>query len=177
MLLALLSGQRQQTKHSLSVSSLKLYDSKCVFNVDVLSKQSHKGKQLAPLEFLAFPQNDRLCVVSVQKECLHRMKGVRGKEDKLSLSYQKPHRYISKDTLASGWEMYWVQQVFTYNSLVHTALVQPARQQLYPVVYQWIFYCQLLGATLNQQSFTLFYKKDPTVKMGQAILDSYLCKH
>ena len=67
--------------------------------------------------------------------------------------------------------------MFTYNSLVHTALVQPARQQLYPVVYQWIFYCQLLGATLNQQSFTLFYKKDPTVKMGQALLDSYLCKH
>ena len=35
MLLALLSGQRCQTLHSLSVSSMKMSDSKCVFTVDV----------------------------------------------------------------------------------------------------------------------------------------------
>ena len=40
MLLALLSGQRCQTLHCLSVSSMKVSDSKCVFTVDVLLKQS-----------------------------------------------------------------------------------------------------------------------------------------
>ena len=100
MLLALLSGQRCQTLHSLSVPSQKSYDSWCLFTVNVLFKQSRKRKHLAPLEFLAFPQNGRLCVVSVLKEYLSKMKGIGGKEDKLFLSHQKPHRYISKDTLA-----------------------------------------------------------------------------
>ena len=86
--------------HSLSVSSLKMSDSKCVFTVDVLLKQPQKRKHLAPLEFLAFPQNDKLCVVAVLKEYLHRMKEIRGNEHKLLLSYQKPYKSISKDTLA-----------------------------------------------------------------------------
>ena len=60
MLLALLSGQRCQTLHCLSLSSMKMSDSKCVFTVDVLLKRSCKGKHLAPLEFLAFPQNEKL---------------------------------------------------------------------------------------------------------------------
>ena len=38
MLLALLSGQRCQTLHCLSLSSMKMNDSKCVFTVDVLLK-------------------------------------------------------------------------------------------------------------------------------------------
>ena len=71
-LLALLFGQQCQTLHCLSVSSMKMSDSKCVFTVDALLKQSHKGKHLAPLEFLAFPQNE---FFSVLKEYLHRMKG------------------------------------------------------------------------------------------------------
>ena len=38
MLLALPSGQRCQTLHCLSLSSMKMNDSKCVFTVDVLLK-------------------------------------------------------------------------------------------------------------------------------------------
>ena len=73
MLLALLSGQQC---HCLSVSSVKMSDSKCMFTVDVLLKWSHKGKHLAPLEFLAFPQNQKLCIVSVLKEYLCRTKEI-----------------------------------------------------------------------------------------------------
>ena len=100
MLLTLLSGRRCQTLHCLSVSSLKMSDSKCVFAVDVLLKQSPKGKHLAPLEFLAFPQNEKLCIVSVLKEYLCRTKEIRGKENQLLLSYQVPHKPVSKNTLA-----------------------------------------------------------------------------
>ena len=48
---------------------MKMSDSKCVFTVDVLLKQSRKGKHLAPLEFLAFPQNEKLHVhcVSIKR--------------------------------------------------------------------------------------------------------------
>ena len=76
MFLALLSGQRCQTLHCLSVSSMKKSDSKCVFTMDVLLKQSRKGKHLAPLEFLAFPHNEKVCIVSVLKEYLHRTKKI-----------------------------------------------------------------------------------------------------
>ena len=48
-----------------------------------MSYQSRKGKHLAPLEFLAFPQNDKLCVVAVLKEYLRRTKEIRGNEHKL----------------------------------------------------------------------------------------------
>ena len=105
MLLALLSGQQCHTLHCSSVSSVKMSDSKCVFTVDVLLKQSRKGKHLAPLEFLAFPQNEKLCILSVLKEYLHRMKEVRGEENKPLLSYQAPHKPVSKNTLAR-----WLRQ-------------------------------------------------------------------
>ena len=55
---------------------MKISDSKCVFTVDVLLKQSRKGKHLAPLEFLAFPHNEKVCIVSVLKEYLHRTKKI-----------------------------------------------------------------------------------------------------
>ena len=106
MLLALLSGQRCQTLHCLSVSSMKMSDSKCVFTVYVLLKQSRKGKHLAPLEFLAFPQNEKLCIVSVLNEYLRMTKEIRGEENKLLLSYQVPHKPVSKNTLAR-----WLRQV------------------------------------------------------------------
>ena len=60
---------------------MKVSDSKCVFTVDVLLKQSRKGKHLAPLEFLAFPQNEKLCIVSVLKEYLRRTEEIRGEEN------------------------------------------------------------------------------------------------
>ena len=41
---------------------------------------------MAPLEFLAFPQNEKLCIVSVLKEYLRRTTEIRGEENKLLLS-------------------------------------------------------------------------------------------
>ena len=77
---------------------MKMSDSKCVFTVDGLLKQSRKGKHLTPLESLAFPQNEKLCIVSVLKEYLHRMEEIRGEENKLLLSYQAQHKPVSKNT-------------------------------------------------------------------------------
>ena len=108
MLLTLLSGQRLQTLHSLSLSSLKVSDSRWVFSVDVPLKQTRRGMHLAPLEFLAFPQNNKLIVVSVLKEYVRRTKDVRGSETKLLLSHQKPHKHVSKDTLAR-----WLRDVLS----------------------------------------------------------------
>ena len=79
---------------------MKMSYSKYVFTVDVLLKQSRKGKHLASLEFLAFTQIEKLCIVSVSKECLRRRKEIRGNEHKLLPNYQAPLNPVSKDTLA-----------------------------------------------------------------------------
>ena len=175
MLLALLSGQRLQTLHSLSLSSLKVSDSRWVFSVDVPLKQTRKGKHLAPLEFLAFPQNNKLCVVSVLKEYVRRTKDVRGSETKLLLSHQKPHKHVSKDTLAR-----WLTVVLNKAGVdtqqfgahsTRAASTSAAATCGVPVDV-------LLRAAgwSSESTFSRFYKKTPATNMGQALLDSYVHK-
>ena len=79
---------------------MKLDDSRCVFYITSLLKQSMKGRNLAPIELLAYPSNTKLCIVTVLREYLHRTKDVGKGQRQLLLSHQKPHHPISKDTLA-----------------------------------------------------------------------------
>lgn len=175
MLLALLSAQRCQTLHSLSVNSMHLSNSKCVFYLNVLLKHSRKGKHLAPLEFLAFPQNKALCIVSVLKEYLRRTKEFRGCEDKLLLSYQKPYKPISKDTLAR-----WMRDVLTRANVdtqvfgahsTRAASTSAAASRGVPMDV-------ILKAAgwSSESTFSRFYHKAATVNLGQSLLDSYFCK-
>ena len=63
MLLALLSGQRCQTLHSLTTRDMKVYHNKVVFIVSELTKTSKPGKQCTTLEFLSYDKDPRLCLV------------------------------------------------------------------------------------------------------------------
>ena len=99
-LLALLSGQRRQTVHKLNLDDMNLDDSRCVFYITSLFKQSRKGRHLAPIELLAYPSNTKLCIVTVLREYLHGTKNIRKRQRQLLLSYQKPHHPVSNDTLA-----------------------------------------------------------------------------
>ena len=140
MLLAVLSGQQCQTLHCLSVSSVKMSNSKCMFTVDVLLKRSHKGKHLVPLEFLAFPQNQKLCIVSVLsllKEYLRRTKEIWGEENKLLPSYPALHKPVSKTLWPDGSDKCLTEQVLALHNLVHIVHVQPVHRQHCPVVCQW----------------------------------------
>ena len=190
--LALISGQRCQTLHCLSVSSMKMNDSKCVFTVHVLRKQSRKGKHLAPLELLAFPQNEKLCIVSVLKEYLSSTKKIRRKENQLLLSYQAPHKPVTKNALAR-----WLNGagVDTAQFSAHSARAASTSAALssgvgtsgqpVDVVLRAAGWCSESTFTrfyrkepaVNMEStFTRFYRKEPAVNMGQALLDCYLHK-
>ena len=152
---------------------MKISDAKCVFSIDVLLKHSRKGKHLAPLEFVAFPQNSRLCVVSVLKEYLSRTKELRGSENMLLISYQKPYKHISKDNLAR-----WIRDVLQRAGLdtqhfgAHEWLVQ--QQQCHAGVP--VDTLMRAAGWSSESTFTRFYKKAPAVNMGQALLDSYIKK-
>ena len=78
MLITLLSGQRCQTLHSLTLPSMTLSSDKCVFVLDVLLKQSKRGKHLGPIELLAYTSDEKLCVVAAIREYIRRTKGSSG---------------------------------------------------------------------------------------------------
>ena len=151
-------------------------DSKCMFTVDVLLKLSRKGKHLAPLEFLVFPQNEKLCIVSLLREYLCRTEEIRGEEKKLLLSYQALHKPVSRNTLAR-----WLRQVLngagvdTAQFSAHSTRAASTSAALSSGVPVDVV---LLAAGWSSEStFTRFYRKEPAVNMGQALLDSYLHKN
>ena len=100
MLLALLSGQRCQTLHCLNIKDMILGDSKCVFLLTSVLKTSAPNRHLTHIEFLAYPQDTRLCVINCLKTCLTRTRPRRGGTLPLFLSFKKPFKPVARDTIA-----------------------------------------------------------------------------
>ena len=94
-------GQRDQAIHSFGVSDIKILDNKVVIPIMSLIKQTKPTKHMAPLCFQIYNKEPKLCVVSHLTEYLKRTKSYRD-TDKLFLTYIKPYREASKDTI-SGW--------------------------------------------------------------------------
>lgn len=63
MLMALLSGQRRQTLHTLSIDYMQISSEKAVFSINSLLKTSRPGKHLACIEFQAYAPDVSLCIV------------------------------------------------------------------------------------------------------------------
>lgn len=68
-------------------------------------KQSKPGRHLAPIELLSFPSGKKLCVVEHLEEYLQRTKQLREEHSQLLISYVKPFKPVSKDTISR-----WVKQ-------------------------------------------------------------------
>lgn len=177
MLLALLSGQRCQTIHSLQINNMILTKNKCTFFVSSLLKHSRKGSHQKPLEFIAFEDNAKLCIIDVLQEYLRRTKPVRDsqKVNKLLLSFQKPFKPISKDTLAR-----WIKtvlamagidtEVFTAHS-TRAASTSAASHAGVPIS------TILEAAGWSQEcTFARFYKKHINQNFGQSLLSSYFIR-
>lgn len=107
MLLSVLSAQRLQTLHQLKVSALTIKENKCVFALDELLKQSRPGKHLTHISYQAYPEDTSLCIVQTLGVYLQRTKELR-QCDYLLISYAKPHKRISRDTIAR-----WLKSMLT----------------------------------------------------------------
>ena len=123
MLLALLSGQRCQTLHCLFACSMKMSDSKCVFTVEVLLKQSRKGKHLASLSL-----KSKNCVL-----CQYQRSAFVGgkKSEGMNTNCYRTIRHHSTPLAKTLWpddrEMCSTEEALTLNSLVSTASSRAAR--------------------------------------------------
>jgi integrase len=72
----------------------------CVIKTPHLLKQSKPGHHLADITIDKFKKNKCLCVVATLKEYINRTSELRGSENKLLISTQKPHKGVHKSTVS-----------------------------------------------------------------------------
>ena len=73
-LLTLSSGQRCQTVKFFSIHNMKFSHLKCTFVITEKVKQSRVGTHLKPVEFLAYPEDEKLCVIKHLQEYIKQTK-------------------------------------------------------------------------------------------------------
>ena len=106
MLLCLTTGQRWQTIHKISVNCIQELPDRYRITIDEKLKQTKPGKHLKPLDLRIFHEDQGICVFRHLKEYLQRTKQYRTQYSQLLLSYVKPFKPVSKDTVSR-----WVKQV------------------------------------------------------------------
>ena len=106
-----LPGQRNQTIHMLDLNDMIVSDNGFTFVIVNNLKQSRPGYQNPQLKLVPF-EDSSLCLVTNCKEYLKRTKSLRGNQSKLFISYVKPFKEVSRDTLTR-----WVRQVMAQAGL------------------------------------------------------------
>ena len=100
ILIALLAGgQRCQTIHAINVLHIRVLNDKCIIPIYTPLKQTRPGKHMKPMEFKVYTADSKLCVVDNLKEYLTKTAPIRN-YPQLFLSYQKPHKPVSVDTIS-----------------------------------------------------------------------------
>ena len=99
MLLMLVTAQRGQTILALSLSGLELGET-VVFRLTKLLKHNRQGEPLDSIVLKPFDTCYRLCVVRTLKAYLTRTTDLRGSEKQLLISFMRPYKAVSRDTLA-----------------------------------------------------------------------------
>lgn len=98
-LLALVTAQRAQTLRFLRIENMYMDLHKCVFEVKNKLKQTNVNRHLPPIILQRYVELD-LCVVTTIENYLMRTEKLRGSEKQLLISYTKPHRAITEETIS-----------------------------------------------------------------------------
>lgn len=100
MLMALTSAQRAQALHKLNLEKMKLKEGSVCFGYDVLLKQHRPGNASSELKLRAYPVDRRLCVIRYLQQYICRTRHIRGEAKQLFVSFQKPHKPVTKQTIS-----------------------------------------------------------------------------
>ena len=106
MFLCLTTAQRGQTICSFDVNYVQEFDDKYRITVMQKLKSSKPGVHLEPIELQAFKEDKKLCVSEHLKEYISRTRDLRNGQSQLLISYTKPHKPISRNTISR-----WTKQV------------------------------------------------------------------
>lgn len=111
-LLCLLTGQRCQTIHKIDVNFIHFVDDRCIITIREVLKHTKVGKHQAPLELCSYPSDKRLCILEYLHEYITRTAEFRAGQPQLLLSFTKPHKAVSKDTVAR-----WIKSVLKQSGI------------------------------------------------------------
>ena len=98
------SAQRIQTIHLICISWITFTKQGVSIQIRGKLKHTRPGKNQAALNFSPYIDN-KLCVVNCLQEYIAKIENIRNGQDKLFLTYAKPHRPASKDTISRWMKM------------------------------------------------------------------------
>jgi len=112
-LLLLVTGQRGQIIRSLSTEAMSIDREKIVFTVDCSQvKQGRPGYRPENLTLKVYPKDKNLCIHRYLSVYLLRTLELRGNVKEVFISFKKPHKKVSRDTVSR-----WVKTVLEHSGI------------------------------------------------------------
>ena len=158
MLIALTLASRTQSIHLLSISELKKGYDIYTLQYSSLLKQSRPGRSNPVAELKAYPSDRRLCVVFTLKEYLKRTSTLRDNITSLFISYIKPHKKVSRDTISRWLRTVMISSGIDCNTFkthsIRSAVTSKAKCQSVPIVE-----IMKVAGWSNTKTFGKYYDK------------------
>lgn len=176
MLLALVTSQRLQTLKALKLSNLVIEKDKYLFIITDLLKQSRPGFHTGTIDICQYVVNKNLCPCATLDSYIELTKNVRLNEDQLLISFQKPFKSVSTESIGR-----WLKAVlfdsgidisrYKAHSTRAASASSAAKVTSFPV-------SEILkaGGWSNTGTFGVYYNKPVEVvkSFGLAVLDRHL---
>ena len=172
-LLCLLTGQRCQTIHNIDINLIQFHDGACIITIREVLKHTKAGKHQSPLELRSYPNDKRLSIIAYLREYIKRTEGLRKEQSQLLNCFNKPHKAVSRDTVAR-WVKHTLKQSginteqFTSHSTrsALTSCAKAAGLSLEQIMLS-------AGWSITTSTFGKLYDKHvETVNFGSAILEN-----
>jgi len=100
MLLALSTAQRAQTLHELLISDMIIGEKLVIIPMSSLLKHTTQSSRRYTIELRAYDVDPDICVVDVLKTYLNKTEKFRNGINKLFISFHKPHKAVSRETIS-----------------------------------------------------------------------------
>ena len=157
-LLGLLSGgQRCQTIHQIEIGDIKVVGDELYIPIMGKIKQTHPGKQMAPLRFRPYREKN-LCIVNILIVYLIVSATFRTHK-RLFLSFCKPHSAVGKETIARWCKNVLKNAGVDLTSFSSNSSRSAATSKAFHKCIQLKKSMEFAGWS-NERTFAKFYKKD-----------------
>lgn len=99
-LLALVSAQRVQTFHALTLDNVKFTSDQVDIVITTLLKQSRPGNVGLELTFKPFLSDKRLCILHYLRQYIRKTQELRGQERGLFITHKRPYHKATRQTIS-----------------------------------------------------------------------------
>ena len=172
MLILLVSSQRGQSIHYLDLQHLTMEEDTYSFDIAEHIKTSTPRSPHTRIDIAAYEPDSTICPLTCLKAYINKTKALRNNETKLFISYVRPHKAVSRDTV-SRWTKDTLRlcgidtKVFTAHS-TRSASVSKANEKDVPV-----HEIMAKAGWKSAETFRKYYNK-PVIQgnsLASAILD------